>query len=511
MTKEILINAGNEETRIALLEDKKVVEAFVESAENLRMVGDIYKGKVRKVFPGMQAAFIDIGLAQDAFLHFSDIGKAFLFTGEDDIEYEKVKRADNLIDRAKHIAASLHPGSEILVQIIKEPIAHKGPRVSTDIALAGKYVVLLPNQKHIGVSKKIYAIREKKRLRKIAETHLENKHGTIIRTAAIDIDDKALGAEYVHLLSKWKMVASSVASAPVRTRIYQDMNMADSIIRDYLRDDINNVYIDSRKTWKEIRGYVKNIAPTFTNRIQYFKEREPIFDAFGVENDLQRSLEKKIWLKNGGYIIIEHTEALTSIDVNSGRFIGKKDHESNSMKINLEAVREITRQLRLRDIGGIIIIDFIDVEDDKNQKKVFLELIKEFKKDKAITKVAEMSRFGLIEMTRQRIRPSLIYNIYEKCSTCDGIGLLPSMPTIISRIERWIRRYRAVNRPSRLVLKVHKEVADHLLEGRFNIRYKWMWKYFCLLDIEVSEQLPKHQFKMLLKRTGEDISRQIKA
>lgn len=508
--KEILINANNEESRIAILEDEVLVEVLFESPDNERMVGDIYKGKVGKVLPGMQAAFIDIGMQQDAFLHFSDVGSNYMAAAVDEIEYESIDRSENMNERAVNIARSLKRDQEILVQIVKEPIANKGPRVTTDISLPGRYVVLLTNQRHIGVSKKIYSPKEKRRLQKIAKEYLPDGFGTIIRTAASEHDDESLISDYKYLLKLWGKIENIARKTPAKNRIHKDMDMVDALIRDHFKDDVSRVIIDSRKVWKEIKNYLKDFSPQLLDKLEYYSEKTPLFDKFNIEQDLQKSLEKKVWLKNGGYLFIEHTEALTSIDVNSGRFIGKQDHESNSMKINLEAASEIARQLRLRDIGGIIIIDFIDVENEKNKLKIQSGLINGLKRDKAISKVEEISRFGLIEMTRQRIRPSLIHNMYETCPTCNGNGLVPTMGNIISYIERWLKRYRSKGVDRRLVLVLHPEMADFMLNGFFNKKYELMWKYFIILTIEVSERLLKHEYRFYLKKTGEDITNQIK-
>jgi len=511
MKKEIVINATNEESRIAVIEDGKLAEIFVQSPHSERLVGDIYKGKVRKVLPGMQAAFIDIGFHQDGFLHFSDVGNTFLATGEDDIEDEVIQKAGNTKDRAIEIAKSLKSGQEILVQIVKEPISNKGPRVTTDISLAGRYVVLMPNQKNVGISRKIYSASEKRRLRKIARSQLPKGWGSIIRTAAVDQPETALANDYKYLIKQWKKIESEAKKVAVKTRLHKDMDMVDAIIRDHFKDDVSLVTIDSRKVWRETKAYLKEFSPELLKKLAYYGEKNPIFDQFGIEAELQKSLEKKVWLKSGGYLIIEQTEALTSIDVNSGRFMGKEDHETNSMKINLDAGLEIARQLRLRDIGGIIIVDYIDVDSAPNKKKVFTHLTSSMKRDRAISKVSELSRFGLIEMTRQRIRPPVIHKFYETCPTCLGNGMVPTVNNTVAQIERWIRRYRAGGGDIRLVLSVHSDVEDYLLKGFFNKKYELMIKYFVVLKVVVDEHLHKHQFKVSLKKSGDDITNQIKA
>jgi ribonuclease G len=372
-------------------------------------------------------------------------------------------------------------------------------------------VVFLPNQTNIGISKKIYSHSERRRLKKISNQYLPENCGTIIRTAAMGQKDSAIANDYKFLLKLWDKIQLEAKNVPVRTRLHKDMDMVDAIIRDHFKEDVERVYIDSRKIWREIKSYLKEFSPEMLEKLEYFHEKTPIFDHFGIENELQKALDKKVWLKAGGYLIIEQTEALISIDVNSGRFMGKEDHESNSLKINLEAAVEIARQLRLRDLGGIIIVDFIDVENDKNKLKIYNELTKYLKRDRAITKVLEMSKFGLIEMTRQRIRPGVIHKFYETCPVCHGVGLVPTVNNTIAKIERWVRRYRASGGDLRLVMQVHPEVADYLLKGFFNKRYQLMLKYFVVLKIEVNEKLLKHQFRVFLKKSGEDITNQIKA
>jgi ribonuclease G len=264
--------------------------------------------------------------------------------------------------------------------------------------------------------------------------------------------------------------------------------------------------VDSRKMYREITRYLKEVGSDLVNRVEYFKSKAPIFDVYKVEEELKRSLERKVWLKNGGYIIIEQTEALTAIDVNSGRYFGKKDHERNSLKINLEAAREIARQLRLRDIGGLIVIDFIDMEREENKQKVMNELRKEFAHDRAITRMEEMSRFGLVEMTRQRIRPSLIYNITEPCPLCNGTGLIPTHGTVLASIERAIRRYIASDYDRRVIIRAHPDMVEYLNNKRISRRMRLMWKYWIKIDTEEDPTLKPYEFRLLVKKTREDVT-----
>lgn len=512
MNKEIIINSTNEETRLVIREDNKVVELFVEAPEHERMVGDIYKGKVSRVLPGMQAAFIDIGHEQNAFLHFSDINPHYLeFFKKNNTSSKKATDAkSNKRYYEFNIEKDLKKGHDILVQIVKEPISTKGCRVTGEITVPGRFVVLIPNQKHIGVSRKIFSHKERKRLKDIARQILPNNFGMIIRTVAEGKSDRELKKDMNDLLETWKKMEPKIHMQPSPSLIYKDMSMASSIIRDIFTTDITQVHVDSRKMMGEISTYVKDVAPHLVHKILYYNGKEPIFDHFQVEQEIEKMTEPKAWFSNGGYIIVHPTEAMVSIDVNSGKFIGKKDHESNSLKINLEAAREIARQARLRDLGGLIVIDFIDVLEEENKKKIFLELRKEFAKDRSITKIEPMSRFGLIEMTRQRVRPEVILSMYEPCPKCEGSGLVPTIATTVSRIERWIQRYRSTKGDRRITIHVTPAVYDYMNNGRFNKRLRLMWKYWMKLVLVSDEALDIGEFKIFDIKDKKAIELQIK-
>ena len=503
MKKEIIINSTNEDTRIALLENGKLVEIFVERPDNERMVGDIYKGRIRRVVKGMQAAFINIGFEQDAFLHFSDMGDEVnqLFA---DIDEELI--SENRKKRDIDPADLLRNGQEISVQIFKEPIVTKGPRVTTELTLPGRFMVLAPNQDRVGVSRKISSMAERKRLRMVARKIRPKNFGIIIRTVAEGKDEATLNNDLQKLLKTWKKVQTEIKRSQPPALIFKDLGMASSVIRDLFTTDVQRVVVDSRKMYREIHRYLKDVGSDLLNRLEYFKSRKPIFDVFKIESELQKSLERKVWMDNGGYIIVEHTEALTSIDVNSGRYFGKRDHERNSLKINLEASREIARQLRLRDIGGLIIIDFIDMEQEENKQKILNELKKEFAHDRAISRVTEVSRFGLVEMTRQRIRPSLIYNIHEPCPLCEGSGFVPTPGTVMANMERIIRRYVAADYDRRIIIRAHPQLIEYLTNKRVSRRLRLMWKYWIRIDTEVDVNMRPFEYRVLVKKTGEDVT-----
>jgi ribonuclease G len=492
MKKEIVINATNEETRIAIVEDSKLVELFVERPDYERMVGDIYKGKVSRVLPGMQAAFIDIGHEQNAFLHFSDISSSYQ---DYFIDYEETK--ENKGKRKKFIVEkNLKKGQDILVQIIKEPISTKGCRVTAEVSLPGRFVVLIPNNNQIGISRKISNQSERRRLKEIAQKILPKNFGVIIRTVAESKSDKEIKKDLNKLLTIWQKLDKKIKGEEAPVLIYKDMAMASSIIRDLFTIDVDKVVVDSRKLMREIQQYVKYVAPQLVHKVQYYKDKEPIFDHYNIEKEIEKLTGNRAWMKNGGYIIVQQTEALVSIDVNSGKFIGREDHESNSFKINMEAAREIARQARLRDLGGLIVIDFIDMVDESNKKKVYMELKKEFSKDRSITKIENISRFGLIEMTRQRVRPSVIHTINDTCPVCDGTGLVPTLNTVVSNIERWIQRYRSKRLDRRITIRTTPEVYSYMKNGRYNRLLKLMWKYWIKIKLVKDEKLSIGTFEV---------------
>lgn len=497
MNKEIFINASISETRIAILENGKLVELFVERPENDRMVGDIYLGKVVNVMKGMQAAFVDIGMHQDAFLHFSDIGESIR-------EYSSIVDYDNGEHIHQFDKSALKEGHEILVQITKEPISNKGARLTTEISLPGRFMVLVPNQNLIGVSKKIINRKEKKRLRKIARDMRPPGFGVIIRTVAEGKDDKILRADLQNLIDTWNALKRKLSKSVPPELVHKDMGMASSVIRDLFTNDVTRLVIDSRQLYRQIKTYLKDMTSSLDQKIELYNKPQPVFDAFQIETEIERSLARKVWMKIGGYLIFDPTEALVAIDVNSGKFVGRRNHEQNSLKINLEAAREIARQLRLRDLGGIIVIDFIDMQDYRNRKKVYDELKRELKRDRAQANITPISDFGLMLMTRERIRPSLLFSFSEQCPTCGGTGRVTSKGAIVNKIERWFKRYKIQNKERSLRLFVHPEVARYLTEGiRSRIR-KIMWQFWMKIDVIPEESLLFDEFKVFTKK-GEAI------
>lgn len=499
-TKEIIINSALRETRLAILENNKLADLFVELPENERMVGDIYLGRVVNVVRGMRAAFIDIGQEQDAFLHFSDIGQSLIEYG-DYINLESTG-ADIPKNNRRPVPRQ---GQDLLVQIIKEPISNKGCRITTELSIPGRFFVLVPNSNVLGVSKKIGQLKERRRLKHLVREMRPKGFGVIIRTDAENKDDSVLRADFEGLLKKWQQIAKKLKTVQPPTLVFKDLGMASSVIRDLFTEDVSRVVVDDSKQFKEIQRYLKDVAPELVSRVERYSGNRPIFDAFGIEEEIEKSLSRKVWMKSGGYIIFDHTEALVAIDVNSGKFMGRRGHDENSLRINLEAAKEIARQLRLRDIGGIIVIDFIDMTDTSYRRILYNEFKKELRRDRAQSNISPISEFGLIEMTRERIRPSLMHTYSDVCPTCNGIGRVSSKPSIITKVERAIRRVRAATDEKSFVLEVNPEIGQILSRGlRSHIR-RMMWKYWVVIEVVEKETLKPEEFKFYSKKSGEEI------
>ncbi len=505
MGKEILINASIGETRIAILENKKLVELYYDRPENERMVGDIYYGIVANVVKGMQAAFINIGFKQDAFLHFSDFNMNLADLDTDEETHASQKKGKQ---RKKSPENMLRNGKPILVQVTKEPIAKKGARITTNITIPGRFLVLMPYENIVGVSKKINSRRERNRLKNIGRKIRPRGFGLVIRTVSENKDQKLLQTDLNQLMKSWQRIRRKITRTKPPALVYKDMGMLSSVIRDLFTEDTQKLVVDSKSLRREIVRYLKDVSSTLTDRVELYRGRLPLFDYYQIESEVNKSLARKVWLKSGGYIFIDHTEALTAIDVNSGRFIGRGKQELNSLRINLEAAQEIARQLRLRDIGGILIIDFIDMLEDKNKKKLQDKFNHELKKDRAQMSVAPISIFGIIEVTRQRVRPALIYSITEPCPACIGTGRIVSKSTTVARIERWIKRYRREKGDRAVQMVVHPELASFLTTG-FNSRLRKInWKYWTRIKLISDESMSMDEFRILDREGQEDLTLQ---
>lgn len=519
MLKEIIISSTASQNRIAITEDRKLVDFFVEHPERDRMVGNIYLGKVARVLPGIRAVFINIGLKHDAFLHFSDIGDTLKdnlnfvdddYVAEPDVEEDVSNKKANTEDGKSEVKRTRPPrlkkGQEVLIQIIKEPVKGKGVRVSTSISIPGRFCVLIPYEDKIGISKKITDYREKKRLKKLSKAIIPDNCGVIVRTASKDQPEEALSADLKYLSKTWLQVQDEVKKSSPPALVYKDLSTTISVIRDLFTTDVSNIFIDSKKLYKEIRSYVNTHQPNLVNKINLYKSSIPIFEEFKIDEQIKGMMDRKVTLPSGGYLFIEHTEAMTVVDVNSGRYAAKKEQEQNSLKTDLEAAREIARQLRLRDIGGLLVVDFIDLEEDKNRKKIYDELRKEFKKDRAKIAMLPMTDFGIMQITRQRIRESIMQSTHELCHCCNGTGLMQKKSNLINGLDKWIQRYKNDGKKNPLRLIVHNSLGIKLRIGLFSTLNKLQLKYFVRIKLEEKNDVNPQSFRFIDAKTEKEIT-----
>ena len=514
MKNQIIIHSSGNQNRIALIEKGELAQIFIESEENQRTVGNIYVAKVHKVMIGIRAAFIDMGKPKDAFLHFSDAGDHLdeyirMLNGKNSIpaQYNNtIANKDDLTNTQKQQLAGkiLKNGQKILVQIVKEPIGSKGPRVSTDITIAGRFLVLIPMGDYIAVSKRISNYKERRRLKSILNKMLPDGFGVIVRTVAQKQDAHAIEDDLRTVLRKWESLVDRVDTAKPPSLLYKDLDMTESLIRDLFAKNYDRVLIDDPKMYRQIKGYVSQIAPHMVPHVELYKRKEHIFDFMNVSEDVNSIFSPRVRLKMGGYLIFEQTEAMYVVDVNSGPYAAKEKQEDNSLKTNIEAAREIAKQLRLRDIGGIIVVDFIDLKDEKNRKKIYDELKKEFRKDPAKTNVIGMSQFGLIQITRQRIRPSVVNSVSKVCPMCGGSGTVVSQNTILTDIQTWISKFKHNTSYRALDLYVNPYLKSYLTKGFISQRWKWMSKYGMKISIVGDDNTSLNEFHATL--AGSDIN-----
>lgn len=525
MKKVILINSIAEEVRIAITEDGKLAEFFIDTPDKEKNVGDIYLGKVGKVIPGIRAAFIDLGYQQDAFLHFSDIGSTLddyssIIGDDSDIEEDDDEEEETQTNpknnsnnnnshnnnKDYHKPPNLERGQDIIVQITKEPVGNKGFRVTSKVSIPGRYLVLIPFEKKIGLSRKIFSPKEKRRLRSIVKSTIPKGFGIIIRTVAAGQDESLILDDLNTLILKWNEIQAKLKTAKPPTILHKDISTTSSVIRDLFKEDISKVIVDSKKHFKDIKTYVDDTSPEFSSKMEYYSGDQPLFDVYNIEKQIEESIERKVWLKNGGYIIIEPTEAMTVVDVNSGKYAKHKDQEINSLNTNLESAKEIVRQIRLRDIGGIIVIDFIDLYDEKNRRRLYEDIKREFKNDRAKVTILPVSDFGLVEITRQRIRQNIIHSVSDICQMCKGSGHVQSKSTFINKIERWITRYKGSNNGGKLELRVNPYVKSYLTAGFYSKIAKLQVKYIIRINVEEDETLSFNDFRFYSRKLQKDVT-----
>lgn len=476
MGSEIIVNTTGRETRVALMENKQLGELHINRGHERGYVGNVYKGKVVRVLPGMQAAFVDIGLERAAFLYVGDIYTNLVDVGQMDADNPNLvsddesdgPRAQPKVGQPA-IQDLIKEGQEIVVQIAKDPIGTKGARITTHITLPGRYLVFMPTVNNVGISRRIDKDKERKRLRKFVDKYRPKGGGFIVRTVCKDQSEATLEQDMQYLLSTWKKIQEAAKSKKSPYSLHSDYGLVVRFLRDSLNESVERIVLDSKEEYDQVVGFMSHFMPQFKSRVQRYKGTEPVFDVYGVETEIKRSLGRKVWLKSGGYLIIDQTEALVAIDINSGKYVGKSSLEETTTSINLEAVKEIVYQLRLRNIGGIIVIDFIDMDKASNRDRVYKALDEELKRDRARSNILKISELGLVEMTRKRVQEDLDRFVTEPCWYCEGTGVLRSRETLCYDIFREVQREAARNRDSETIyVNAHPQVADMLYGQEFS-------------------------------------------
>jgi ribonuclease G len=508
MSNDLIINARPHETRVALVENGLITELHIERKTGQELMGNIYRGRVARVLPGMQAAFVDIGLDRTAFLYVTDVHKDILGLEQmmlrGQAKQEKVEdleegeKAPAFLDRIEfQIEELLREGQDIMVQVAKEPLGTKGARVTSHVSLPGRHLVLMPTVDHIGISRRIEDKEERERLRSIIEEIRPDNFGFIARTVSEGDTKEKLKSEMDFLVKLWNSITERMEKATGPGILHRDLNISLRAVRDLFTREVDRLIIDSRDEYRDVLSFIDTFAPSLRYSVELYEDTEPVFDAYGIEIEISRALANKIWLKSGGYIVIEMTEALTAIDVNTGSYVGKRNLEETILKTNLEAVKEIAYQLRFRNIGGLIVIDFIDMEKKANRERVFTTLREALNNDRSKTNILPMSDLGLIEMTRKRTRENLNRMLSEPCFYCDGRGTLKSKRTICYEIFRDLERecsgmaddspvYVHVNPEIENVMREEEQDSVMNLEKRINRRIIIAKKNFHIEQYEIS-------------------------
>lgn len=513
MSNELIISNAQDGCRIALLRDKTLVEFHQEQEGSKFTVGDIYMGTVKKVVPGLNAAFIDVGYDKDAFLHYLDLGPQFSSLQK----FTKLVRGKKIfgklekftlepdIDKHGKIGQQLTKGQLIPVQIVKEPISTKGPRLSCELSLAGRYLVLVPFSKTISVSKKITSSDERKRLLRLIHSIKPENFGVIVRTVAEGVEVAELDRDLRNMVKTWEEGIVRLPQAQPNEKIIGELNKASSLLRDLLNESFDNVHVDDKKIFEEIKTYIKTIAPEHEKLVKLYTGRAKIFEHYGIEKQIKSAFGQTVSLKGGGYLIIEHTEALHVIDVNSGNKSNREENqETTALSVNMEAAREIARQLRLRDMGGIIVIDFIDMKSHDNKRLIQKIMKDEMAADKAKSTILPLSKFGLMQITRERVRPQVNIATLEACPACNGTGKIGASILVSDQIEKTLEHLLVKQNEKDLVLALHPYLFAFFTTGVFSKRVKWFFKYKRWVAMEKDSSMGITEFKFVNK-DGEEI------
>ena len=507
MSYELVINSTQNGCRIALLDDKKVVEYHQEHDDKEFNVGDIYLGTVRKVVPGLNAAFVDLNYDKDAFLHYLDMGPQVRSLMNFTKRVQSNKNASsNLgkykkfpdIDKFGKINDVLAKNQQILVQVVKEPISTKGPRLSCELSIAGRFIVLVPFSDSVSVSKKITSSEERKRLVRLISSIKPEGFGVIIRTVAENKDVAELDKDLRGLMKQWREGIKNLKTAKPPQLIIGEISKTSSLLRDILSEDFDSIVVDDKKMFTDARAYVQRIDPKKEKMVKMYNGKPKIFESYGIEKQLKLLFGQSVSLKGGGYLIIEHTEALHVIDVNSGnKSTREEDQETTALSVNLEAAKEIARQLRLRDMGGIIVVDFIDMRKAENKKTIFKKMKEEMEADRSKFTILPLSKFGLMQITRQRVRPEMNITTQETCPTCGGTGKITASILVADVIERNLDYLLTKQNERKISIVVHPFLEAYFTKGFNNKRMKWFFKYNSWVRIVADSSLPITEYKFL--------------
>jgi len=515
VNRELVISSDVSEVNIVLLEDKQLVEFHKEQINSNFAVGDVYFGRVRKILPGLNAAFVDIGNQKDAFLHYLDLGpqivsllqySKFAYEGNTAQANMNKFRLSTDVDKSGKISAYLQVGDQIPVQIAKEPINTKGPRISAEISFAGRYIVLVPFSNRVSVSQKIRSSEERSRLKKLIQSIRPNNFGVIIRTVAEGKKVEDLDADMHYLLDKWEQMTEALYGSKAPAKLVSELDRTSVMLRDLLNESFNAITVDNDALYDEVKSYISTIAPQKSDIVKLYTGKEPIFEHYGVARQVKGLFGRIVTIRNGVYLIIEHTEAMHVIDVNSGHRVNKENsQEENALTVNLESAVEIARQLRLRDLGGIIIVDFIDMREAKNRKALFEKLQTEMAKDRAKHTILPATKFGLIQITRQRVRPATEVTVHEKCPVCEGTGKIRPSLLYIDEIESNLKYLLLDQNEEKVTLQVHPFIYAYLTKGLFSIKRKWRLRYHKKIHLQEVKSFHIVQYKFLDKN-GDEIN-----
>jgi len=507
VNKELIIQTGGSDIVIAQLEDRRLIELNREKSNVSFAVGDIYLGRVKKVMPGLNAAFVDVGYEKDAFLHYLDLGPQVNSL----IKYMRLglagKASENRLSDFKiesdirkdgKIGDVLQNNMPMLVQVAKEPISTKGPRISSELSLAGRYLVLVPFSDKISISQKIKEAEERNRLKRLIQSIRPKGFGVIIRTVAANKKVAELDQDLNELVQRWDSLVENLPTAQPKSRVLGEIKRTSALLRDILNDSFNNIVVDDQTIYNEVKNYIAHIAPEKEKIVKLHKGKEDIFEAYGVDRQIKAAFGQNVSLKSGAYLIIQHTEAMHVVDVNSGhRSRSDNDQETNAFECNLEAASEIARQLRLRDMGGIIVIDFIDMHSANNRKILFDKLKEAMSQDRAKHTILPPSKFGLIQITRQRVRPEMVIETLEKCPTCNGSGEIQPSILITDEIENTLRYILKEQNENSVSLWVNPFIEAYLKKGLPSIRMKWFFKYKKWIDIKTNVNYHFNEYHFL--------------